>query len=136
MTSKNTSTIIKNRKVEWIKRYIKMSSHNLDHLDLIFQVGMSTLRDHTREFILYFININKNIEIFKEIGLFPRFKSWSGSEVPLIEKEIIFLNELIDSMRGIHYIEHKAYLKELILNKEKYKQQVLVREYLEDRDLS
>ena len=39
-------------------------------------------------------------------------------------------------MSGIHYIEHKAYLKELILNKEKYKQQVLVREYLENRDLS
>lgn len=136
MTTKNTSTIIKNRKVEWIKRYIKMSSDNSDHLDLIFQVVMSTLRDHTREFILYFININKNIKMFKEIGLFPRFKSWSGSEVPIIEKEIIFLNELIDSMRGIHYIEHKAYLKELILNKEKYKQQVLVREYLEDRDLS
>lgn len=62
--------------------------------------------------------------------------SWSGNEVPLIEKEINFLNELIDSMIGIHYIEHKAYLKELILYKEKYKQKVLVREYLENRDLS
>jgi len=97
---------------------------------------MSTFRAHTGEFILYFLNINKNIEIFKEIKLFPSMKSWSGSQVPLIEKEIIFLNELIDSMNGIDYIEHKAYLKELILNKEKYKQQVLVLEYLEDRDLS
>lgn len=136
MISKNTATIIKDRKVEWIKRYIEMISDNSEHLDLIFQVVMSTLRDYKREFILYFIDINKDIEIFKEIGLFPRFKSWSGSEVPLIEKEIIFLKELIDSMRGIKYIEHKAYLKELILNKEKYKQQILVREYLEDRDLS
>lgn len=136
MTSKNTSIVIEERKVEWIKRYIKMSYDNADYLNLIFQVVMSTLRDHTEELILYFLNINKNIEIFKKIKLFPRLKSWSGSEVPLIEKEIIFLNELIDSMSGIHYIEHKAYLKELILNKEKYKQQVLVSEYLEDRDLS
>lgn len=136
MTSDNTSRIIKDRKVEWIKSYIKIISDNVDYLNLIFQVVMSTFRAHTGEFILYFLNINKNIEIFKEIKLFPSMKSWSGSQVPLIEKEIIFLNELIDSMNGIDYIEHKAYLKELILNKEKYKQQVLVLEYLEDRDLS
>lgn len=136
MTSANISKIIEDRKVEWVKNYIKTISDNADYLNLIFQVVMSTLRDHTVEFILYFLNINKNIEIFKEIKLFPTKGSWSGSEVPLIEKEIIFLNELIDSMSGIHYIEHKAYLKELILNKEKYKQQVLVREYLENRDLS
>lgn len=136
MTSTNTSKIIKDRKSEWIKSYIKTIADNTDYLNLIFQVVMSTLRDNTGEFILHFLNINKSIEIFKEIKLFPTMTSWSGSEVPLIEKEINFLNELINSMSGIEYIEHKAYLKELILNKEKYKQKVLVREYLEDRDLS
>lgn len=134
MTSTNTSEIIEDRKVEWIKNYIKTISDNAEYLNLIFQVVMSTLRSHTGELILYFLNINKNIDIFKEIELFPISKSWSGSEVPLIEKDIIFLNELIDSMNGIDYIEHKAYLKELILNKEKCKQHVLVQEYLEDRD--
>lgn len=136
MNNIKNSKIIEYRKKEWIKSYIKAISNDIDCLNLIFQVVMSNFRTNTGEFILYFLNINKNIEIFKEIALFPTSKSWSGSEVPLIEKEIIFLNELIDSINGIDYIEHKAYLKELILNKEKYKQKVLVREYLEDRDLS
>jgi hypothetical protein len=136
MSSTNDSKIIEDRKIEWIKSYIKKISDNTDYLNLIFQVVMSTLRYHTVEFILYFLNINKDIDVFKDIKLFPEVQSWSGSEVPLIEKEIIFLNELIDGINGIDYIEHKAYLKECILNKEKYKQQVLVREYLENRDLS
>lgn len=136
MNSTNISKIIKDRKIKWIKSYIKIIFDNEEYLNLIFWIVTSTLRDHTMEFILYFLNINKNIEIFKKIKLFPRIRSWSGSEVALIEEEIIFLNELIDSISGIHYIEHKAYLKEIVLNKEKYKQQVLVREYLEDIDLS
>lgn len=136
MTSENNSTVIEDRKVKWIKRYIKVSSDNPDHLDLIFQVVMATFRVHMVDFILYFLDINKNVEIFKKIELFPTIRLWSGSQVPIIEKEIKFLDELINSMSGIHYIEHKAYLKELILNKEKYKQQVLVQEYLYDMDIS
>lgn len=132
----STSKVIKDRKVKWIKSYIKINSDNVDYLKLIFRIVMSTLKPYRIEIILYFLNVNKNIEIFKLISLFPTVMSWSGSEVPLIEKEISFLNQLIDNISGIDYIEHKAYLKELIFNKEKYKQQVLVREYLEDRDLS
>lgn len=135
MNKTNTSKIIKDRKVEWIKNYIKRFSNNLDYLSLIFEVISSTLRDKAQELILYFLNINKDVEMFKSLSPFPDTKSWSGSMVPYIENEIKFLNELISKINGIDYIEHKAYLKDIILNKEKYKQQVLVREYLEERDL-
>lgn len=129
----NTSSVIENKKVEWIKNYIKTVLNNSDYLNLIFQVVMYTLKTHTKEIILYFLDINKNIEMFKSISLFPRFKLWAGSEVIIIEKEIDFLNELIHGINGIEYIEHKEYLKEFILSKEIYKQQILVNEYLEDR---
>lgn len=132
----NTSKIINNRKVHWIKNYIDTFSNNIEHLDLIFQIITSVFSYNEKEFILYFLNKNKDIETFKGISLFSRTKSWSGSEVPLIEKEINFLSELTDSINGIDYIEHKAYLKELISKEEKYKQQVLIQEYLDDSDLS
>ncbi|WP_010296712.1 hypothetical protein [Clostridium senegalense] len=136
MNSTNTSKTIKNRKIEWIKNYIKKFLNNVDYLNLIFQVVMAVFTANRQELLLYFLDMNTDIEAFKSIELFPRFKCWSGSEVPLIEEEISFLSELINSINGIDYIEHKAYLKELILSKEKQKQQALVGEYLEDRDLS
>lgn len=136
MNKANISKIIKDRKVKWIKSYIKNFLNNVDYLNLIFQVVKSTLTVNTQELLLYFLNMNTDIEIFKSISLFPSVKSWSGSAVPLIEEEISFLSELINNINGIDYIEHKAYLKDLILDKQRDKQQVLVREYLEDRDLS
>lgn len=61
-------------------------------------------------------------------------RSWSGSEVPLIEKDIEFLQKLVDELSGIDYLEHKQYLKEWISDKKKYKQRVLKREYMENFD--
>ncbi|MFL0252942.1 hypothetical protein ACJDT4_21270 [Clostridium neuense] len=136
ISNTNTTKIISDRKVQWIKNYINTFSNNIECLNFIFQIIVSVFSYNKKEFILYFLSKNKDIEIFKRISLFSRTKSWSGSEVPLIEKEIKFLSELIESINGIDYIEHKAYLKELISSKEKYKQHVLIQEYLDDRYLS
>lgn len=132
----NTSNAIKGRKIEWIKNYIRQFSSNEEKLNLIFDVVSSTFKQSRIELIAYFLNINKDVEMFKKLLLFPVEKSWSGSEVPLIEDEITFLELLMKSINSIDYIEHKAYLKDYIAHKERYKQDVLVREYLEDQDLS
>lgn len=132
----NTSNTIKWRKIEWIKNYIRQFSNNEENLNLIFDVVSSTFKESRIELISYFLNINKDVEMFKKLLFFPGVKSWSGSEVPLIEDEITFLDQLMKSINSIDYIEHKAYLKDCIAHKEKYKQDVLVREYLEEQDLS
>ena len=77
-----------------------------------------------------------DFEAFKNIPLVPSLESRSGSEVPLIDKKIDFFKELINDLKGVKYIEHRAYLKEIIKTSEKYKQSVLVKEYLEDLDLA
>lgn len=56
------------------------------------------------------------------------------SEVPLILKKIEFLKLLKDSLKGIDYIEHRKYLEELCMKYEKYKEEVELREYIEDAD--
>lgn len=132
----NTSIAIKDRKIEWIKNYISQFSNNEEKLNLIFYVISSIFKESRIELIEYFLNVNKDVEMFKKLHLFPWEKSWSGSEVPLIENEITFLEQLMKSINSIDYIEHKAYLKDYIAHKERYKQDVLVREYLEDQDLS
>ncbi len=132
----NTSIAIKDRKIEWIKNFISQFSNNEEKLNLIFYVISSIFKESRIELIEYFLNVNKDVEMFKKLHLFPWEKSWSGSEVPLIENEITFLEQLMKSINSIDYIEHKAYLKDYIAHKERYKQDVLVREYLEDQDLS
>lgn len=59
--------------------------------------------------------------------------SWSGSEAPLIEGHITFLRSLKDELHGIEYIEHRAYLDERIQWLQKDKDNILLREFLEDK---
>ena len=72
---------------------------------------------------------------FMKITEYPFFsssRSWSDSEVPLIESEIKFLQILLGEISGVDYLEHRLYLKEQINYKKQYKQEILKREYLQN----
>ena len=89
-----------------------------------------------KEFILEFLNINKNFDDFKQINLFSLDEAWSESEIPLILKKIDFLKVIKDSLNGIDFLEHKKYLEDYCHRLVKYKKQVELQEYLENEDYS
>ncbi|WP_305118538.1 hypothetical protein [Thomasclavelia cocleata] len=76
--------------------------------------------------------MNYDFEMFNKISFFPRTRSWSGSEVPIIEKNISFLEKLLEEISGIEYLEHRVYLKKCFDAEKKHKQKVLRREYMEN----
>lgn len=59
-------------------------------------------------------------------------ESWSGSEIPVINRRIASLESIRDSLYGLEYIDHKAYIDDLIRSKEKYREEVKRQEYLEE----
>ena len=134
--SKATSEFIKERKKEWIKDYIEKNIENINNLKMIFSVIATFFASDRIEFLLELMNHTKDIEVFKSIPLFAGSSSWSGSEVPLIEKKIDFLSDLIISFKGADFIEHRAYLKERKNSYESYKQDILIKEYLENGDIA
>ena len=134
--SQETPEFIKKRKKEWIKDYIEKNIGNSNSLKMIFNVIATFLASDRIEFFLELINYTKDIEVFKSIPLFASSSSWSGSEVPLIEEKIDFLSDLITSLKGADYIEHRAYLKERKNSYESYKQEILIKEYLENGDIA
>lgn len=132
--SLKTSELSEERKHQWIVDYIKRYYDNIDKIKMIVGIVATVFPAWKCEMILIFLDINKSIEVFKELYLFPLSESWSGSEIPLIDKKIKFLEELHASLKGIDYIEHKKYLKECIASEESYKERVEIREYLENVD--
>ncbi len=134
--SQETSEFIKKRKKEWIKDYIEGNIGNSNNLRMIFEVIATFFVSDKIEFLEELTNYTKDIEIFKSIPLFASSSSWSGSEVPLIEKKIDFLSNLITSLKGADFIEHRAYLKERKNSYESYKQDILIKEYLENGDIA
>ncbi|MCM1048763.1 MAG: hypothetical protein NC433_10085 [Clostridiales bacterium] len=134
--SQNTSEFIRLRKKDWIKEYIGKNIGNSNNLQIIFNVIATFFESDRIEFLLELMNYTKDIAIFKEIPLFASSSSWSGSEVPLIEKKIDFLSDIITALKGVEFVEHRAYLKERKNSYEHYKQDILIREYLENSDIA
>lgn len=134
--SQKTSEFIKQRKLEWIKSYIGKHVEDIHNLETVFEVIAIFFPSERKVFLLELVGRTKDIELFKDIPLFPSCASWTGSEVPLIDKKIEFLSDLISSFSGVDLIAHRAYLKEKKGSYERYKQNVLVREYLENSDIA
>lgn len=120
------------KKEEWINKYIQTNYNNIEKMIPVFEVINSSFKRKKKEYILEFLNLNKIVDDFKKIPLFSSFSSWTGSEVPLIDKKIDFLKDLNDSINGLDYIEHKDYINSEIELLKKYKLNIKVKEYLED----
>ena len=133
---KNTPMFISQRKKQWIKEYIKNNIENIDNLKTIFDVISSCLAPDRVEYVTELLRNTNNIKLFKSIPLFANCESWFGSEVPIIEEKIGFIDELIKNIKGVDFIDHRAYLKEMKDSLERYKQEVLIREYLEENDIA
>ena len=134
--NKKTPMFISQRKKHWIKEYIKNNIENTDNLKTIFDVISSCLAPDRTEYVIELLRNTNDIELFRSIPLSARCESWCGSEMPIIEKKIGFLDELIKNIKGVDFIDHRAYLKEMKNSFERYKQEVLIREYLEENDIA
>lgn len=102
----------------------------------IFDLIATVFPEKRLEYIKGFLEKNSVFDMFSKIPLLPSFRSWSGSEVPLIEEDIEFLQKLADEISGVNYLEHKLYLKEWISDMKQYKQKVLKREHIENFEYS
>lgn len=74
-------------------------------------------------------NINANF--FEKLNLTMRTHSWTGSLVPLLDKEISFLNQLLEIFEGIKYISHALVISTRIDSLKKQKEKELLSDYLE-----
>lgn len=119
------------KKQKCIEEYIKKNYTDVEKMYCIFNAICNFFSTKKEEYILEYLKLNKSIEDFKKIPLFSGFSSWSGSEVPLIDKKIDFLNKLNKSIDGLDYLEHKDYINSKIEKLEKYKRDIEIREYLE-----
>ena len=119
------------RKSEWIINYIIKNCFNQDKMQFLFDIICNLPNEQRIESILLFCKLNPSFDAFKKIRLLPSHMSWSGSEVPILEDQIAFFDRLRDSLSGITYIEHRAFLAEYIEYKRERIEKVLLEEFLE-----
>lgn len=128
----NQDSSIRLNQVEWIKNYINCYCENETKIRNMFLVIVSNFQQEKIEFFLDYLKNCDDVEKFKKLPMFPMSESWTGSQVPLIDSKIDFLEQLLAQIKGFDFIEHRAYLKEKINSQKIYRQSVEREEYLTD----
>ncbi|KFN39775.1 MAG: hypothetical protein JU82_05895 [Sulfuricurvum sp. MLSB] len=64
--------------------------------------------------IAHFLKKNHSFEMFEKLSLEPMGRSWSGSRIPSLQKEIDFYESLIKHMDNIHLLQHKQKMEQNI----------------------
>lgn len=105
---------ISSRQKRWLSEKLKDTVKDIEQSKRIIGIIATVREDWKLEFILTFLELNKNIDDFKKINLFSKLESWCGSKIPMIIEKIDFLEYLRDTLKGIDYIEHKSYVVDLI----------------------
>ena len=130
-TSKET--VFTDKIVFWMKHYIDLYFSDIERMRLIFEINAYIELKSRISVIIYYLSINNDFEMFKKLHLFPTSCSWSGSELPLIQNKIDFLTELKEHLTDISYLQHKAFINELIEDIENYKEKTEIDEMLNNR---
>ena len=114
---------------------INIESNYNDRVSMSFLFGVvCNLPEEQRlSAVMIFCKCNPDFDAFRNIHIMPTHASWSGSEVPIIEQYIAFLIKFRENLKGIQFIEHRAYISEEIQDLQKRKEEVLLREFLEER---
>lgn len=120
------------RKKEWILNKLHANISNTVIVNKILNIVNSIYPSWITDVILDYLKHNQDVENFKKLHLFAMSYSWSGSEIPLLNRKISFLENIRDSLSGNEYIEHKLYLNDVIRCIEKRREDVKKREYLEE----
>ena len=120
------------KKKKWIWDKVESEVANLDAVSDVIDIVINIYPSWKNDIIIHFLEIDKDVEHFKKINLFPMIETFFGSEIPAINKKIEALKELNEKIEGIDYIEHKEYLEETIRQFQESKKRVAIREYIEE----
>jgi len=86
-----------------------------------------------RELLTMLLSGNSNFEDFKRLDYELVARSWSGSRVPILEREKNFLVSILPIFNSIEFLEHRYYVEKQIEEKVRYIEYEKKRDFLESR---
>jgi len=122
------------RKKDFVRKTISKNINDIDYVCFIFNAANFMGEGFMRELIELFLENNKNFEDFQKIEYERRTTSWSGSRVPILEREKTHLISILPLLNSVDLLEHRTYVEMQIENKIKHIESEKKRDYLESRE--
>lgn len=112
-----------------------IEKHHKDHeyMQFLFFVIVGFDDNSRKELLAHFLKFNDDFEAFKLIEFEPRSASWTGSMVPMLQKQRDFLLLILPLFKTSSLLEHRALLEQLIENKNRHIQSEKKRDFIESQ---
>ena len=117
----------------WLQEYIDQNYNDAEKMHRVFRLLEEISEERRISLVMHLCKLTNSFELFKTVPLFAYSYSWSGSEVPTIEKKILYLKKLRDELSNLpQMFEHIAYLNSMVFSLESRKEEVLYTEFIEN----
>jgi hypothetical protein len=121
------------RQEEFLIHSVKRHYSNFKYVQFLFCVA-NCMRDEFRiDMVREFITLDGDLDHFVKLGYEYTTQTWSGSLVPILEKEKEFLLKLSSIFTSVKFINHKAYVEKQIDYKISHIESEKKRDFLENR---
>ena len=117
--------------VKWINYYVAEYSRDMDRMKYLFYIISNAPKVVFKQALILFCKTNSRYEDFALLPLDATAKRWSGSEIPLIDIYLDFLEELKRELRGFEFIAHRAHISSKIQSARSYRSRVEAGDFLE-----
>lgn len=121
------------KKMDFLREAVAKNIDDINYVCFIFTAANFMGEDFILELIKLFLEKNKSFEDFEKLEYERRTTSWSGSRVPILEREKTHLISIMPLLNSVDLLEHRAYVEMQIEAKIKYIEHEKKRDYLESR---
>ena len=115
----------------WLTKHISEFGKDMNRMKFLINILCNCQKDIFLQGLVSFCHVNKSFDDFKSLRLTETSRSWSGSEIPLIDKQLDFLDNLRMQLKGIDYAEHRAWISEWIQNARNYRSRIEAAEFMD-----
>jgi len=122
-----------NKKHDFIKSTIIKNINDIKYVCFIFDVANKMSEDFRLEILNLFIHENGNFEDFKSVEYELTTTGWTGSRVPILEREKNYLIKVLPILNYIEFLEHKDHVEKQIEYKVEAIELEKKRDFLESR---
>jgi DNA polymerase III delta prime subunit len=121
------------KKQTFIKHTILNNIDDIKYSCFIFNLANFMTENFRRELLSIFLQNNNNYDDFKTLDYELTTRSWSGSRVPILEREKNYLISILPLFNSVELLEHRAYAEEQIEHKNQSIEYEKKRDFLESR---
>jgi hypothetical protein len=125
------SAKIRVRQREFFETWINEAANDISQMRFVFARVVGLPEEERRALMSAFLSRNQKVEDFQQLRLEPDSQTWSGSQVPLLEKQVAFLESLLPLFDRIALLDHRQSVQEQIAGRRKYIEEEKKRDFLE-----